>query len=160
MKNIKVLIISIILGVALVIFCCFMQAELISASFKGTITPESYKELEKYAFELASSNDVKELKDTVVTKKLTTDALIIKVDKTLYGIKAVFPLKDYSETIDNGFIYSKAVIDYNNVKYSKNTIVKSPAYYIIIYSWVGLIFVLMFYALLIPKAKRKRFSIA
>ena len=77
MKNIKVLIISIILGVALVIFCCFMQAELISASFKGTITPESYKELEKYAFELASSNDVKELKDTVVTKKLTTDALII-----------------------------------------------------------------------------------
>ena len=160
MKNIKVLIISIILGVALVIFCCFMQAELISASFKGTITPESYKELEEYAFELANSNDVKELKDAVVTKKLTTDALIIKVDKTLYGIKAAFPLRDYRETIDNGFIYSKAVIDYNNVKYSKNTIVKSPAYYIIIYSWVGLIFVLMFYALLIPKPKRKRFSIA
>ena len=127
-KNI-VLVTSAIVGVVATILFNICSP-LAMASYKGLITAEKYKVLKDYAFDIATNPDIETKNDIDVTKEITKSSLIIKVDTSLYGIQATFPITTYSEKIENGIVKCEGSIDYNNVIYSEHSEVNSPLFYI------------------------------
>lgn len=131
MKNYRKIVIALsaIIGIGAAVLLNLFSPVTIP-SYKGSITSESYQILKDYAFEIASNSDTESKQDIVVTTNLTKEFLIVKVDTSIYGVEAIFPVSNCDEKIENGIIKYEGIIDYNNVTYSEHTDVEPPLFYI------------------------------
>lgn len=127
------------------------------ASFRGDVNWENYQILIQYAREVANNFDVDLGDEIEVSKALTKDALIVNVDKDLYGIEATFPISTYQVTVEDGIIKYEGVFT-GGSKFRTHTEVDEPGFYIVMSTSFGSLVALGIYAsikaLLSPKEEK------
>lgn len=127
--RIIIIVLSVLVGISSVWFLVLDLPEQ-TAAFTDTITEKDYQILKDYALETVKNSDTELNKDIDVTMQISAESLIVDVNTSLYGVKAVFPISNFTWEMKDGSVKYDGTIDYNNVTYSEHTEVESKWFYL------------------------------
>ena len=106
----------------------------IQIAFFNPIQQTEFVELRKYANRSVLSNELEEIEDIVIEKRIENDSIFVTVENTkrFITLDATYPIKNYETNTESNNIDIQGTVDFENAVYETKSKVYKPVVYIIV----------------------------